>query len=220
MTLIELLKNLLLFAEIAAFITALVVYRKFSRSHWKWFIIYLGFIVLAEFLGKLFTRYNTADAKIILYDYIVIPVEFLFFIIMYWFESKPKGKTLFPILAATIYIISIVINFTIFREEKFFIHSFSYTVGTLMLLILSVHYLFQLSTSDAVLTFKTNICFWVSIGLILFYVGSIPFFGMLNTLYTIELKSLFYWLAYSMYIVNIAMYCLFIIGLVWHKEKS
>lgn len=219
MTTIDIIKALLNAFEIMAFAASIRAWPKIRQTVYRWFPFYLGFIVAAEFTGKYLTYKEYTAAKMIFYDYIVIPAEFLFFMWMYYYEFKKKGRPYIAISAALLYLLSLPADIFIISQKKFLLLSFSYTVGTFMLLILALYFLYRLTTSDELLAYKTNLMFWVSAGLLVFYVGSIPFFGMMNTIYAAQNKSLFYGLAYTMYAVDIIMYLLFIPGFIWYRPK-
>lgn len=219
MTVIDIIKATLNAFEIAAFAASLMCWKKIKHSAYKWFPFYLGFIVAAEFTGKYLTYRSDTGAKMIMYDYIVIPAEFLFFIWIYYTEFKKQGKQKIALSAALLYLLSLPADIFIITQKKFLLLSFSYTIGTFMLLILALYFLYRLVTGDDLLSYKTNLMFWISAGLLAFYVGSIPFFGMMNTIYAAQNKSLFYGLAYTMYGVDIIMYLLFTLGFIWYKPK-
>ncbi len=217
MQLIDVLKLCLNSFEMLACAAGFANWKKIKGTHYKCIPIYLAFIVAAEFTGKYFTLQEMNSSKIILYDYIVIPTEFLFFLWVFYKEFYPD-KTL-PLFSAGIYILCWLLDIFLIADKTFWFLSFSYTVGNIVLVINVLHFFYKLVKSDQILFFKTNIMFWVCCGLLIFYLGTLPFFGLGNTLLK-NYKSLYIDYAYTTYVFNCLMYLLFSIGLVWGKLRS
>src|SRR6185312_7155537 len=87
-----------------------------------------------------------------------------------------------PIICGSMYIISWLTDFFYFSKFHFFFYSFSYTVGNFLLLILILNFFIRLATSDAIITFRQNMLFWMSLGMLIYYLGSFPYFGLRNTI--------------------------------------
>jgi hypothetical protein len=60
--------------------------------------------------------------------------------------------------------------------------------------------------------------FWVCLGLMLFYIGTIPFFAFRKVLY-VEHRDFFYVYWYIQFGLNYLMYLLFILSFVWGRPK-
>jgi len=74
-------------------------------------------------------------------------------------------------------------------------------------------YLKELLNSDKIINFKTDISFWISVGFLIFYLASIPFFTLLFIIGMAD-KLLFYILQIMITITHIT----FIIGLLCSKK--
>ena len=61
--------------------------------------------------------------------------------------------------------------------------------------------------------------FWVNLGLMLFYVGTFPYYAMFKTLYETE-PNLFNVLSWIGVLLNYAMYSFFIIGFLCTNIKQ
>ncbi len=72
--------------------------------------------------------------------------------------------------------------------------------------------------NDDILAFPENKMFYINIGIMLFYVGTLPFFS----LYHLLLKEPEIWNIYYLYflISNCIMYLLFTASFIWGKQKS
>ncbi|MEZ2445939.1 hypothetical protein AB6805_29695 [Chitinophaga sp. RCC_12] len=207
--------------ELLACVTGIVYWKKLRHSHWKWFPIYLAAIVIVELAGK-YIREVRGDVALNskLYLYFGIPLQFLFF---YWlfrqyYKYNMARLKNWPLVAAAAYITSWIVDIAYLSEEKLWFFSFSYTIGNIMLLILIIAFFARLAASEEVLQFRTNLMFWVCLGLLIFYMGTLPFYGLHNTLRT-RYPAIFmvYW--YIQFGLNYLMYISFILAMIWSKPK-
>lgn len=195
-------------------LAALFYYRKVKHTHWKWFVFYLVYIAFYELVSGLLFEYFHLDFPFY-FAYGAIPIEFLFFIWLYAYKSL-ENKKLF-------WICGILYLFSFFFEEsmskgRFYFSSFNYIIGSLILLMLvCLEYNKQIK-SDAILSFKSNKMFYINIGIVLFYVGTLPFFG----LYYPMMEEPSIWNKYYIYFMlsNCTMYLLFAASFIWGKTKS
>ncbi len=205
--------DLLHFCEFIAAVISLIYYKSVKNTYWKWFVIYMTFIFICELFGiQIFNEIGLNED--ILFSYFTIPIEFLFFIWLYAFKSL-KIKKLF-IVSTMFYLLSFIPEFSL-EKGKFFFDSFNYMVGALILLILvSLEFLKQIKNEN-ILMFMQNKMFYINIGVILFYIGNMPFFG----LYYLILKEPQIWNSYYIYflISNCIMYLLFAASFIWGKPK-
>lgn len=216
--LMEFAKLLLDALELTAAITGLYNWKNLQNTVWRWFAIFLVFNFLSEMVGKYL--YNTIALKhynSLWYRYINIPVTFLFY---QWLLKEPlKNYKLIPNFFMLLYVI-------VFLLEEFFLSSqyrkfgtLSYQAGTLAILVLSVIFFVNLMKSDAILEFKTNIRFWVSAGLLLYFIVTMPFNAMRNLIFKQYYSlGIAYW--YVTMFFNCTMYTFFTLGFIWGKPKS
>ena len=216
----DLLKLILNIFEVTACITGFLYWKKIKDSHWKYFPVYLGIIVLAEFIGKYLNYAELNTYKVGMYNYFVIPLEILFFIWLFYKEFEHLSIRRLAIAAACIYIIAWLADmFIITKNPLWWVSSFSYTFGILLMLVLILSFLYILATGNDILFIKNNMMFWVCLGLFVFYFCSLPFFGMGNYLFTHHGK-IYMGYAHAIYILNYIMYSLFITAFIWGKPKS
>lgn len=182
--LIESLRIMVFMSEWIAAITGFLYWHKIKNSYWKWFAFYLLFVALADtgnYIAIEVYKYKKFDEG--LFTWAVIPAEFLFFI---WFYSRRlKGKTAAWLckLSYALVIAGLLADALLFsgRTDIVFM-SFSYTAATIALLIVVINYFVQFTQGDEIMHWKTDPWFYVSIGLFIFYIGTFPYFGLLNTL--------------------------------------
>lgn len=145
----------------------MISYKRLKGSHWIYFVWYLGFIVAAEAIGQYMRQRSMVVANLRLYNYLVIPIEFLFNFLLFWFAFG-EGKRKLPVVFTVIYLVSWLTDVLLLSRHRFFFYSFSYTIGNLLLLILILRFFLNLVTSNDILTFRENMQFWVSLGLLIF----------------------------------------------------
>jgi hypothetical protein len=172
------------FFELTACVTGFVYWKNLKNTYWKSFPFYLLFICFSESLGY-YCKINRYDNwNRIYFNYFEINVEFIYSYMLFYFYFKNDSKLKWlPIVCIAFYLISFLSEMLLSDLLKEFIFlSLSYTIGNLLLLLLVFSFFFSLMASDEILNFKTNMLFWVSLGLLIFYVGSFPYFGLVNYL--------------------------------------
>lgn len=205
--------------EGVAAVTSFIYMKKWKHTYWKWFPYYLAFIVVAEFIGNSFGLLNMPEVNFYFYSYFVIPVEFLFFFWLFHQAFKNTNHRSMPKVAAMIYATCLVLDIIYFRNHIMFYYSLSYTVGNILLLVLILNFFIQLVNSDKVLHFRQNILFWVSVGLLLYYLGSCPYYGLRNVL-VYKYRDLNIYYSVFVYILNCLMYLTFAVSFICGKPNS
>jgi len=209
------LSEALLWVEgLAAIVALLFYYKNLVENFWKYFAFFLVFIFLCELLGKYgWDRINFSKAHF--YNYLVIPLQFLFFYWLYALKSL-KRKALF-VVCSSLYLISFVPSEFYFKGSKI-IFSFNYTFGSLILMVLVVIEYYKQITSADIINFNRNRMFYINLGVTLFYIGTLPFW----TFYYFLVSYKQIWSVYFDYflISGIVMYILFSISFIWGKQSS
>ncbi len=198
--------------EFLAAIIGFINWSKIKRTYWQYFPLYLLVLTISD----LVSIYLPSKSVNIYYTYFIIPLEFTF--MFYLFKKNLKYDRLVW-FCIVVYVMSFWIEFlyeNINRKNIFL--SVSYSVGNLLLLILILRYFYFLIYSERILSFYTEPMFWVSSGLLLFYLGTFPYYGLYNLLKTkyFDILVSYTWI---MIFLNYAMYLLFAASFIWGKEK-
>jgi hypothetical protein len=206
--------------ELVACVTGFIFWRKISGSYWKWFPVYLAVVFISEVTVEVLA--NIPGCRTVANDIVLfwsIPLEFLFIFWLFYSEYKNRGDRRWPVLAAAVYLITWLIDIIWFKNVQFSFTSLSYEVGNVLLLALIILFLIRFMLSNDILHYKINTMFWVSIGLLVFYLGSLPYFALYNNLYKYN-RILFhnYWKV--MMVLNYIMYGFFTLSFIWSKKKS
>lgn len=208
--------------ELTACIAGFVCWNKIRHTYWRWFPVYLAIIVLAELTGEYLLHVEkNLELCINLYSYFTIPAEFIFF---YWvfykyFNSIGSNNNRWPLYAAAIYLICWLIDSLYIKGKmKLLFDSFSYTMGNILLLVLILSFFIKFIKSEELLKYRSNNMFWVCLGLLVFYLGSLPFYGIRTTLYR-QYRDIFYLYWYIQFGLGYLMYLFFTISFIWGKPK-
>ncbi len=60
--------------------------------------------------------------------------------------------------------------------------------------------------------------FWVSLGLLLYYLGAFPYYGLRNVLAR-DFQGVYITYTYIVYVLDILMYLMFTISFIWGKPN-
>jgi hypothetical protein len=212
-------KQLVPVFELLAAVTGFVYWKKIRRTHYQWLPVYLAAIVLLEMASILIDNTKAVSWNIYLFKFIGFPLQFLFFTWFFYRERRPKNRYWY-LVAAIGYLLSVFIEELLLQRMRFPFFSFSYMVGCIVLLIHCLLFFNHLLRSDALLNYKNSLSFWVCLGVIVFYIGTFPFYGLFNTLATKKYQHIhlaYNWIACFL---DYAMYLLFIVGFRCYRPKQ
>ncbi len=214
----EILGVILYCLEAAACIVGFVYWKKIKHSIWRFFPVYLLFISAAEQWCNYLNHIKDYATKGKVLGYLVIPAEFLFFLWIFYQSGVNRQQRRLVLGCVVFYLAAFTADAFYFSEKKFFFSSFSYSAGNLALLTAILSFFIRFVSSDQILHYKGNSLFWVSIGLLVFYLGTLPYFGFVRTLY-LNYRNVYHWYTLLMYVCNCLMYCLFIASFIWGKPR-
>jgi len=204
--------DLAMLTEVMAALFSTIFLYKYKNGVLRYFPLLLWYMVINEFMG-LYSYENTTLNKIIYNIYILI--NFVFFFYVYKRSLKKKIYKICIDIFIYTYLISVLI-FGFYENYLVHTQSIPYIIAAGLLLITITFYFTELLNSDMVMNVKTNLLFWVSVGLLLYFVGNIPFRIVKNYYGSINTNSI-------LYLVNIILtivlnFC-YIIGFLWIKKK-
>lgn len=198
--------------------TGFILWAKWKPDYYRWFPIYLLMITVAETGGELLYHLTPElHFQSNLYLYGIIPLEFLFF---YWFYAVQHAFKHARLAGWIIAITFILVYFgqLIFDTDTFRIPTLGYTVGVIGMLVMCVSYLRALVLSDDLLFFRSQLLFWISCGILLFYLGTLPFYGLPSGMRSqvTSFLNTFFWVPN---VLGTVMYILFTLGMIWKEPK-
>ncbi|CAM1360082.1 conserved membrane hypothetical protein [Tenacibaculum sediminilitoris] len=137
--------------------------------------------------------------------YSLIEYSIIFFMYSSLINDK-KWLVLPKILIITAFLLWV----TVFFDKDCF--SRLVILGSVNVAVVVLLYLRELLLSDKILNYKRLLPFWVSVGFLVFYLPSIPFFSLLNYINT---RGLFSILSVLIILMNLFI----IIGLLWSNKE-
>jgi hypothetical protein len=207
------------FFELIACVMGFIYWKKIRNSYWKFFPVYLAVIVITELTAE-YTGYVAGNWKLTadLYYFFGIPIQFVFFYWLFykWFEHHKERN--WALTGAVIYLITLLTDILFFNQMKFWFSSLSYLTGNIILLVLIIIFFLKFINSSQILNYRASMMFWTCTGLLIFYLGSLPFYGLWNTLVK-KHYDVFntYWIVQICF--NYCMYLFFAFAFIWGKPK-
>ena len=203
--------------ELMPVLAGFYYWAKVKDNHFKWFVLYLLYIFLADLTGGIIDIYLFSNVKY--YDYFVIPVEFIFFFWLFRAELKNGKNRRLPVICLGVYLAAFLVDVIYFSRHQFPFYSFSYSVGNLLLLILILFFFIELINSNAILSYRQNMMFWINVGLLIYFLGTLPYYGLRNTfVYKYHRLHIIY--NYITLILGCIMYLTFTLSFIWGKPNS
>ena len=206
--------KLLLGFQFFAALVGILYFPKLRNTHWRWFSIYLVVIFFQEIFWTL-SDFQNRNLRAIYYAFIGIPIQYLFFYWLFAYKSL-KNKNLFYFILV-IYLAT-YIPIELYYGQVNFVNSINLTIGTILLtFLIGLEFKKQIK-NDNILKFKQNKMFYISVGVILFYIGTYPFFAFHDILKTESYAKI--WNSYYLYYLlsNYFMYLLFTASFLWGKH--
>ena len=206
------LQILLLWIEFIAAIVAIFYYRRLRKSHWKWFVVYLVFILFQEGFWAFVKDDFPITVKQVYYGVFGIPIQYIFLYWLYALKSL-KNKKVF-VVSVILYSLTIPLQF--FLDETRAIESINLSVGIGLLTILVILEFINQIKTDNILRFLENKMFYINIAVVLGYIGIYPLFAFYNSIY--DHPNI--WNIYFLYfrISGCLMYLLFAISFIWGRK--
>jgi hypothetical protein len=160
-----------MYFEVAALLTAALLWRSLRNTRLRWFVPFLILIVVAEFTGRYLNR-ELRHPNAWLYNF-VVPIEYIFFaLLFYWHYRQNINKTIalffiaaFAAYALIIYVVNGVYNF----NSDFLLYG-SFSIVTLAILYFIEYYLYPEET----IIWQTPM-FWIAFGILLFNIGEFTY---------------------------------------------
>ena len=221
--------SLLFFFEIIAFIFSIYYFKRIKTRESLYFMLFLGFTVFIEMLG-FYPRYlddfaflaklkgTVFERNFWLYN-IWFLISFLFYTSYFKWNLSTKKTKYYLTITSWLYLV-IGVFVLIFYDFFFYKYSpFTLVTGTLMVFSSVSLYYFELLMSDKLLTLKRSLSFYVSIGVLIFYICFTPIF--IFSVFLEESNPEFIAIYTILLIVgNYILYSSFIVGfLVCSKKK-
>lgn len=212
------LSDLQIFGLIFQVITAIVgtiYFYKYDKTILKYFLIILWYIAINDIFGLILKKYFGFESVTLLYNiYYIIVFSYFMLLFRNFVSNKNRKKLIFIFLI--IYLISSFINcfFENYLEE---VATAPYIIGAILVIIAIIFYYIDILNSEKVLYVNKNLLFWISIGVLIYYAGNIPFRIVRNYVGELVDASIQYLV---LVILTFVMNICFIIGFIWSSKKQ
>ncbi|MEH6703741.1 MAG: hypothetical protein V7691_03005 [Galbibacter orientalis] len=207
------IKYLIKYIELITAIIGSIYLFKYKHTFLKYFLVLLWFIVIIEFLGKYY--YQFFGANYIIYNiYHLINFCFLLFLYKNYVESNRYKK-----LISWFFYLYLAFFFGNLLFQNYFtqIQTVPFIMGALFVIISILFLFIEILRSDRVLYVTKNLLFWISVGLLLYFVGRIPTRIIKNYWEEISYYKSIYIVEY---ILSMIMNVCFIIGFICSEKNK
>ena len=187
------MSNISLLAIISQFAAALFGVFFFKRNNRSVFVLTLITMLIINVLVEATGLYFLSIEKSSYFLYVVYTF-FNFNLINFNLGSIIKLKR----KLSSFFLVFFNLGFFLFPFEELFVNQT--VIGSLGTSVLAFMYLRQLLISDEILNYKKLLPFWVSVGFLIFYLPSIPFFSLFKYMYN---RDLFFILKYLIILMNL-----------------
>ncbi len=205
------LSLLILLLELCAALTASFYWKKYNGTKERYFVYFLWITLLVEVSGSILGRGYAINTYPLYNIYMV--ASFLFY--FYWYHSILIRRGLRDIIIFFALVFTVIALWSMFTQSWSEYHKYTFVSGAMFTLVCTIFHFWQLLYNDEVLVIRHKLSFWISTGLLLFYMGMIPF--MLLSNYFDFVSSLYY--IVTIISLNVILYGCYTLGFLWTKEK-
>ncbi len=205
--------------ELLAAVAGIIYLKKWRNDATRYLVLYLLVITAAEFLGNWFGRIEMYSAKNYLYKWFVLPFEFTFFTFFFYKIVKIQHQKFIFLMLVSVFICCFAFEKIFLDNVKLPMNSFSYSVSVIIILFFIFCYLKNLIRSSEILNFYKSSIFWIVTGLFIFYLISLPYYLLFNSLVKYYYKEIFLPYQLLVIILNYIMYTIFTANFIWTKAK-
>ncbi|WP_223598276.1 hypothetical protein [Chryseobacterium sp. GVT01B] len=208
---IETGKQISMILSIIVMLLMVIKYRKTGKENLFFIIGYLLFSLIDIFCYFYFdlTRLPTDIFYVIGFLMIVF---FLYLFYYYQLLYVPLLKKIQTVILA-LFVLNIAV---MFYTEDDLLHHFSFNmlyVDILLLLFSIILFLYQTFNSDKILEIKNYLPFWISVALLIFFIGSIPILFFRTTVS----ETIYFFI---LFMLNLISNGILILGLIWNKQEK
>ena len=202
--------------ELLSVIIGFIYYKKYFNTPLKYFTFLLAITTFIEcastFHFNKMAVNNTAVHNVLNY------INYIYYYYLFYCFSKKTIHRKIIFSLGIIQTIVVIINFGFLQKlgKTGVFASYTFTVGAVFLVIAIGLYIVELLKSDEILQIKRNLMFWISSGLLIYYVGVLPSLIGVRFLPSSQLVGV----SYIFFSLSIIMYSCFIFGFIWSKRLS
>ncbi|MBL1221711.1 hypothetical protein JET18_12745 [Chryseobacterium sp. L7] len=192
----------------------IVMALKFSKIGKENFFFILGYFVLSLIDIFCYFYFKATDKSTEIFFVIGLLMVVFFLYLLYFFQLiyLPVLKKM-QLAILIIFLINIGVRFYI---EDDLLHHFSFNllyVDILLLLFSIILFLYQTFNSDKILDLNNYLPFWISVALLILFIGSIPILYFRTTVS----QNIYFFI---LFMLNLISNGILMLGLIWNKQES
>lgn len=199
---------------VLSFLVSLVVYTRKTDFYLRLFPPFLLITIAVEYYGNYLA--NRGKSNILLYNLFSTCMFIFFFYIIALLVRRRNAKNIM-LLLIVLYPAAALINMFFFQVNS--IHTTTYAAGCFLIVGCCIYYFYELFRQPAGGSLLVNPAFWISTGLLFYYICGIPLFGFISiwrNLPRVIVESYFTFVT----LVNIFLYTLFTIGFLCIRTRK
>lgn len=208
---IETGKQISMILSIIVMLLMVIKYRKTGKENLFFIIGYLLFSLIDIFCYFYYDLTKLPTDIFYVIGFLMI-VFFLYLFYYYQLLYVPLLKKIQTIILA-LFVLNIAV---MFYTEDDLLHHFSFNmlyVDILLLLFSIILFLYQTFNSDKILGISNYLPFWISVALLIFFIGSIPILFFRNTVS----ESIYFFI---LFMLNLISNGILILGLIGNKQEK
>ena len=179
------------------------------------FVYLLWYVVFNELIGYCIREY-TERAENALFHNIYNVINFTYLLILYRYNlSIIKYRKILSFFIIS-YLVAFIIN-GFFENYLSDFQRLPYILAALYLVISIFFYFQDILNSNRVLNARKSLLFWISVGLLIYFVGILPFRIMRNYYSELTDFTIYFLVIFSLTVI---MNICFIIGFIWSDKKQ
>lgn len=208
---IETGKQISIIISIIVMVLMIIKYRKTGKENLFFIIGYLLFSLIDIFCYFYF-RLTSMPTDIF---YVIGFLMIVFFLYLLYYNQLLYVPLLKKIQTVILILFVLNIAFMFYTEEDL-LHHFSFNmlyVDILLLLFSIILFLYQTFNSDKILGINNYLPFWISVALLIFFIGSIPILFFRTTVS----ESIYFFI---LFMLNLISNSILIFGLLGNKQEK
>ncbi|MBL0683745.1 hypothetical protein [Aquimarina mytili] len=204
-----------LFIGLLSPIIGSIYFYKYKDSVLKYFLAYLWISVILDYGAYIAREYFDIGNNGIVYN-IFFFFSFIYLSSLYYriLRDPKKKKAVYAFIF--VYIISFIVG-GFYENYMTDFQSIPFITASILFVLQAALYFIEILNSKRILYIKKNLFFWISIGILVYYVGNIPFRIAIKYYLEKESTTILFSL---LYVLIILTHICYMIGFIWSDKKQ
>lgn len=202
--------------EFSAFLVSWLYFNSLRKRGMVLIPVLLTLVAVSEAVGWLTARGMLSSIHNGVWYNIMTPVKFICIFLL--FRDNTRSAFWKYVIWCFIGFTLVLLALYIFQSLSKTFNTLYYTIQAAMVACCCLHYLYECMNSNAVADVEKNPLFYLAMGTLLFYLGTLPLRSMYNYLYDHHRAVFWGYRRLSMFL-NYIMYGLILFGILWAKKK-